>query len=79
MATFKNRNNFFTNALEKLGTIKKKIILLTTKVQSAFLQLLFLFSRNSLCVLLHGTSIMDVTKKNSSGTNETLLGNSAYK
>lgn len=56
----------------------KKIKLLITKILSAFLPILFLYSRNKVCVLLHDKSVMDVSKKKK-GTNETLLGNSAYK
>lgn len=55
----------------------KKIKLLITKILSAFLPILFLDSRNKVCVLLYDKSVMDVSKKK--GTNETLLGNSVYK
>lgn len=55
----------------------KKIKLLITKILSAFLPILFLYSKNEVYVLLHDKGGMDVSKKK--GAHEMLLGNSAYK
>lgn len=41
----------------------KKIKLLITKILSAFFPILFLYSRNKVCVLLHDKGVMDVSKK----------------
>lgn len=41
----------------------KKIKLLITKILSAFFPILFLYSRNQVCMLLHDKSVMDVRKK----------------